>query len=91
MADTKLPLRVWWLAIYLVSQAKNGIAALELARQLGVCYRTAWRIKHKVMAAMANREHSRRLAGQVQIDDSYRGGLTRRWSQRTAVAQQSVV
>lgn len=91
MADTKLPLRVWWLAIYLVSQAKNGIAALELARQLGVCYRTAWRIKHKVMAAMANREHSCRLAGQVQIDDAYRGGRTRRWSRRTAVAQQSSV
>ncbi|UKE73757.1 transposase [Xanthomonas graminis pv. phlei] len=68
MADTKLPLRVWWLAIYLVSQAKNAVAALELARQLGVCYRTAWRIKHKVMAAMADREQSRRLDGEVQID-----------------------
>ncbi|WP_355603622.1 IS1595 family transposase [Xanthomonas cannabis] len=74
MADTKLPLQVWWLAIYLVSQAKNGIAALELARQLGVCYRTAWRIKHKVMAAMADREQSRRLEGEVQIDDAYLGG-----------------
>uniref|UniRef100_UPI0012DA5AE7 IS1595 family transposase n=2 Tax=Xanthomonas graminis TaxID=3390026 RepID=UPI0012DA5AE7 len=74
MADTKLPLQVWWLAIYLVSQAKNGVAALELARQLGVCYRTAWRIKHKVMAAMADREQSRRLDGEVQIDDAYLGG-----------------
>ncbi|MXV07536.1 MULTISPECIES: IS1595 family transposase [unclassified Xanthomonas] len=74
MADTKLPLRVWWLAIYLVSQAKNGVAALELARQLGVCYRTAWRIKHKVMSAMADREQSRRLDGEVQIDDAYLGG-----------------
>ncbi|MBB3834968.1 ribosomal protein L37AE/L43A [Xanthomonas arboricola] len=74
MADTKLSLQVWWLAIYLVSQAKNGIAALELARQLGVCYRTAWRIKHKVMAAMADREQSRRLEGEVQIDDAYLGG-----------------
>ncbi|KTF33485.1 IS1595 family transposase [Xanthomonas translucens pv. translucens] len=74
MADTKLPLRVGWLAIYLVSQANNGIAALELARQLGVCYRTAWRIKHKVMSAMADREQSRRLDGEVQIDDAYLGG-----------------
>ncbi len=74
MADTKLPLQVWWLAIYLVSQAKNGVAALELARQLGVCYRTAWLIKHKVMSAMADRERSRRLDGEVQIDDAYLGG-----------------
>jgi ribosomal protein L37AE/L43A len=74
MADTKLPLRVWWLAIYLVTQAKNGVAALELARQLGVCYRTAWRLKHKLMAAMADREAARRLAGLIQVDDAYLGG-----------------
>lgn len=74
LAVTKLPLRTWWLAIYLVTQAKNGIAALELARQLGVCYRTAWRIKHTLMAVMADREASRQLTGMVQIDDAYLGG-----------------
>ena len=74
LAGTKLPLRVWWLAIFLVTQAKNGIAALELGRQLGVCYRTAWRIKHKLMAAMADRESGRLLTGLVQIDDANLGG-----------------
>lgn len=74
LAGTKLPLRVWWLAIFLVTQAKNGIAALELGRQLGVCYRTAWRIKHKLMAAMADRESDRLLTGLVQIDDAHLGG-----------------
>lgn len=74
LAGTKLPLRLWWLAIYLVAHAKNGIAAMELGRQLGVCYRTAWRLKHKVMAAMTDREAGRQLAGLVQIDDAYLGG-----------------
>jgi len=74
LASTKVPLRVWWLAIYLVSQAKNGIAALELSRQLGVCYRTAWRLKHKLMAAMADQEARRRLAGLIQVDDAFLGG-----------------
>ena len=74
LAHTKLPLRVWWLAIYLVTQAKNGIAALEMARQLGVCYRTAWRLKHHLMRAMADAEVSRRLTGLVQLDDAYLGG-----------------
>jgi ribosomal protein L37AE/L43A len=74
LAATKVPLRVWWLAIYLVSQAKNGIAALELSRQLGVCYRTAWRLKHKLMAAMADQEERRQLTGLIQIDDAYLGG-----------------
>jgi hypothetical protein len=58
----------------LVTQAKNGIAALELSRQLGVCYRTAWRVKHKLMAAMLERESGRLLAGLVQVDDAYLGG-----------------
>jgi len=74
LASTKLPLRVWWLAIYLVTQAKNGIAALEMARQLGVCYRTAWRLKHRLMSAMADAEVARQLTGLVQLDDAYLGG-----------------
>jgi len=46
-ADTKLPLRIWFLAIYLLTQNKNGISALSLRRQLGVSYNTAWLIKRK--------------------------------------------
>lgn len=74
LADTKLPLQHWWLAMYLMCQTKNGISALELMRHLDVCYRTAWRLKHKLMAAMADRETSRQLHGLVQIDDAYLGG-----------------
>jgi transposase-like protein len=43
---TKLPLSVWFLAIYLMTQSKNAISALELMRQLGVSYKTAWLLKH---------------------------------------------
>ena len=50
------------------------MAALELKRHLGVTYRTAWRLKHKIMQAMTQREESRRLNGLVQIDDAYLGG-----------------
>lgn len=60
--------------MYLLTQTKNGMAALELSRHLGVCYRTAWRIKHKVMEAMATRDATQRLGGIVQIDDAYLGG-----------------
>ncbi len=51
-ADTKLPLTMWFLAMYLVTQTKNGISALELRRQLGVSYNTAWSVKHKLMQVM---------------------------------------
>jgi hypothetical protein len=53
---TKLPLTVWFLAIYLISQAKTGLSALALKRYLGVSYPTAWLIHHKLMRAMEQRE-----------------------------------
>lgn len=71
---TKLPLTTWFLAIHLLTSTKTNLAALELMRHLGVCYRTAWRLKHKVMQAMTAREETRQLNGLVQIDDAYLGG-----------------
>lgn len=73
-AATKLPLRTWFVAIYALTATKTNVAALELMRQLGVCYRTAWRLKHKIMQAMTAREEARQLAGFVQVDDAYLGG-----------------
>ena len=49
LASTKLPLRTWFLAMYLMTQTKDGISALELSRQLSVSYNTAWKVKHKLM------------------------------------------
>jgi hypothetical protein len=49
-------------------------AALELRRHLGVCYKSAWLIKHKLMEVMREREASRVLDGRVEIDDAYLGG-----------------
>ena len=72
--STKLPLSRWFLAIYLISQAKSGLSALALKRQLGVSYPTAWRVHHKLMQAMVEREQRYQLAGDVQVDDAYLGG-----------------
>lgn len=71
---SKLPLRTWFLALYLLTATKTNLSALELKRYLGVRYRTAWRLKHKVMQAMLEREQTRQLDGFVQIDDAYLGG-----------------
>ena len=71
---THLALTLWFLAIYLVSQAKTGLSALALKRQLGVSYPTAWLIQHKLMQAMAERDAQYPLGGQVQVDDVYLGG-----------------
>jgi transposase-like protein len=71
---TKLPLTRWFLAMHLLTQSKNNVAALELMRHLGVCYQSAWLIKHKLMEVMRVREDSRQLEGRVEIDDAYLGG-----------------
>ena len=76
-ADTKLVLNVWFLAMHLITQAKNGISSLDLSRQLGISQNSAWLMKHKLMQAMLERDGARQLAGQVQIDDAYWGGRRR--------------
>jgi len=45
-AASKLPMKTWFLALYLLTSTKTNMAAPELKRHLGVSYRTAWRIKH---------------------------------------------
>jgi transposase-like protein len=74
-AASKLPLTLWFLAIYLMTQSKNNVAALELKRTLGVAYPTAWLIKHKLMRVMSEREAGRVLTGRVEADDAYLGGV----------------
>jgi hypothetical protein len=68
---TKMSLSVWFLAIYLISQAKTGLSALALKRHLGVSYPTAWLMHHKLMLSMATREDRYVLCGDVQVDDAY--------------------
>ena len=80
-AETKLPLRTWFLAIYLLTQHKNGISALAVRRQL-VSYTMAWLLKQKLMShgdflwsqAMLERDSDLALGGIVQMDDAYWGG-----------------
>ena len=73
-ASNKLGLPRWFLAMHLLTQSKNNISALELKRQLGVCYRTAWLVKRKLLEVTRLREGGRQLTGRVEIDDAYLGG-----------------
>ncbi len=92
MAGTKLPLTTWFLALYLLTTTKTNLSALELMRHLGINYKAAWRIKHKVMQAMQERERSRRLEGFVQIDDAYLGGVrAQRRQARPGLGEQATV
>ena len=73
-AESKLPLRTWFLAIYLLTQHKSGISALALRRQLGVSYNTTWLFKHKLKQAMGERDSEQVLGGIVKMADAHCGG-----------------
>ncbi len=71
--DTRLPLSLWFEAIWYVVNQKQGASALGVHRVLGVSYLTAWRWLHKLRRAMV-RPGRDRLAGTVEVDEVYIGG-----------------
>lgn len=72
--STKLPLTSWFQAMFFLTQNKNNISTLELRRHLGISYPAAWRMKHKLMQVMYEREGETKLSGRVEVDDAYLGG-----------------
>ena len=72
--STKLPLKTWFRAMYHLTQGQGGISSLELGRRLGVSQPTAWKMSHKLMQVMYEREISQPLSGRVEMDDAYLGG-----------------
>jgi transposase len=72
-AKSSTPLSLWFHAIFLFSSSKNGVSAKELQRQLGVTYKTAWRMAHEIRKLMS--QDGPRLTGTVEADETYIGGV----------------
>ena len=70
----RTPLWKWFWAAYQLAQDKKGVAALELRKQIGVSYTTAWLMLHKLRRAMRDRNQGYVLEGLVEVDDAYVGG-----------------
>ena len=71
---TRLPLTLWFRAVWLVTSQKSGVSALGLQRQLGMKrYETVWTMLHKLRRAMVRPDRDR-LSGQVEVDETYVGG-----------------
>jgi len=71
---TRIPLTIWFRAMWLVTGQKTGVSALGLQRQLGLSrYETVWTILHKLRRAMV-RPGRERLSGRVEVDETYVGG-----------------
>lgn len=89
--DTHLPLIVWFHAIGLILNAKKGISAKQLQRDLGIGgYKTAWYLNHRIREAMAEAD-PKPLGGIVEIDETYVGGRVRGKGSKVARQQKQVV
>lgn len=85
------PLTKWFFAMYLMTSTRHGVAAKELERQLGVTYKTAWRMAHELRKLMANADEKRPLVGHVEIDETHVGGHQRRSEQRKKGSNKTII
>jgi transposase len=69
---TTTPLHMWFYAIYLMTATRSGVSAKEIERQLGVTYKTAWRMAHQIRKLMGGNDG--KLDGIIEADETYIGG-----------------
>ena len=72
--DSRIPLSKWLLGIHMMCAGKNGVAAIELHRQLGIAERSAWFMAHRIRYAMTHESFDKPLEGTVEADETYVGG-----------------
>lgn len=81
----------WFFAMYLMTSTRHGVAAKELERQLGVTYKTAWRMAHELRKLMAAADHHGPMSGHVEVDETIIGGRVRGQGRGSHVKKKSVV
>lgn len=74
--DTHLSLEKWFIATFLLCESKKGISACQIQRTVGISYKTAWYLCHRIRSAM--QEAHTMLDGKVEIDETFIGGKPRR-------------
>ena len=87
--DSHVPISKWLLAIHLLSASKKGMSAHQLHRMLGITYRAAWFVAHRLRHAM--KQEPMQLSGTVEVDETFIGprrrrvGLKANWKEKTPV------
>ncbi len=90
--DSHLPLTKWYLAILLMCEAKKGISAHQMKRTLGMAYKTAWYLCHRIREAMAKaNEGQPKASGVVEMDETYLGPRERGGKRGRGAKKQVVI
>ncbi len=88
--DSHLPLTKWFLATLLLCEAKKGMSACQIQRTLGISYKTAWYLCHRIRAAMVE-VNKQMLDGTVEMDETYVGGKVLGRGQKIAKRKKQIV
>lgn len=75
--SSHLPLSKWLMAIHLICASKKGMSAHQLHRMMGITYRAAWFVMHRLRHAMAHGGDFLKMTGVVEVDETYVGGRRR--------------
>jgi transposase-like protein len=75
--DSHIPMTKWLQAIYLLTASKKGMSAHQLHRMLGMTYKAAWFMAHRLRYAMSTNPFDSKLSGTVEVDETYVGGKVR--------------
>src|SRR5438876_3982493 len=73
--DSPISLSKWFTAMWLLVNCKNGVSSYELHRAIGVTQKTAWFMLHRIRAAIKAKSFNKKLAGIVETDETFIGGL----------------
>jgi len=76
MEKTRIPLRKWFWAMFLMSNDKRGCSAKQLSVELELCYSSAWFLCHRIRSAMGERDTQYVLSGYIEADDAFFGAPT---------------
>ena len=82
--ESKLPLRKWFMAIYLLSNTSKGISSVQLAKHVGVTQKTGWFMDHRIRKAM--KQNSGQLFGTIEADETFIGGLSKNMHKKKRMA-----
>ena len=75
--DSHIPLHKWLFAYHLLCASKKGMSAHQLHRMLGITYKSAWFMSHRIRYTMSQEPLSSKLTGTIEVDETYIGGKLR--------------